>query len=391
MNRTQIVLILFSLLFSHLTSASDDNIAGLSLEDLLKTKVYTSSKQTEEITVAPGIISLITQRQIEAYGADNLLQLLDRVSSSYALGSYLFPQNVLSLRGDLASHFNNHVLLLIDGRPIRESLTGGVDIAVYLSFPINSISHIEVVRGPGSVLYGTNAFAGVVNIVTLQLRNERTEISIGAGEFSGKSLSILNQNDVNDHHLTFGLQYHKDDGWSFESFDETGQQVDEDYAQNNLGANFKWHFNEWQLSAFYGQSEQTNLGAIPIISLGLPNKAVDTSRGFIDLQYEKQVSDAWYSSYNLTYNQFSEMIDVAGSPFDGKSSDWLLETNQRFNLSPEWQLLTGASIYNQNGRAIQAESYAVPKYNETWYRAFAEFTWLSDENSRLVLGTQANK
>ncbi len=153
-------------------SQPDETFSGtadelLELEQLL---VTTASKSAERIADAPGVVSVISAEDIRNFGARNLLEVLDRAPATYGIGSYLYPQNVLSIRGDVLTHFDNHVLLLFDGRPVRESIYGGLNAAIYTSFPVEAIERIEVIRGPGSVLYGTNAYAGVVNVITKPVR-----------------------------------------------------------------------------------------------------------------------------------------------------------------------------------------------------------------------------
>ena len=86
--------------------------------------------------------------------------------------------NVPAVRGDLPTHTNNHTLLLINGRPVRESNSGGWNFPVYMAYPIDMIERIEFVRGPGSVLYGTNAYTGVINVITKEGRNEGCQMGI---------------------------------------------------------------------------------------------------------------------------------------------------------------------------------------------------------------------
>jgi outer membrane cobalamin receptor len=81
-------------------------------------------------------------------------------------GSPLVPRNVASIRGDLIKQEDNHVLVLINGRPFRDTTFGGINFSICTAFPIQTIERVEVIRGPGSVLYGTNALSGVINIVT---------------------------------------------------------------------------------------------------------------------------------------------------------------------------------------------------------------------------------
>ena len=86
---------------------------------------------------------------------------------------------MIGFPGDaLRAGTSRHVLLLINGRPVREVQEGGIKTAILQAFPIDAIDRIEVVKGPGSVLYGSEAFAGVINIITIE--PVRDGLSVGA-------------------------------------------------------------------------------------------------------------------------------------------------------------------------------------------------------------------
>ena len=78
------------------------------------------------------------------------------------IGSTFNPENVINIRCQGLQHENNHVLLLINGRPFRESAGQGFVASFLAGFPIDLVDSIEIIRGPGSVLYGSSAFAGEV-------------------------------------------------------------------------------------------------------------------------------------------------------------------------------------------------------------------------------------
>ncbi len=373
-------------------SQQDEKLAdifSMSLEELLKIKVVTASRQGEEIRYAPAIISVVTAEQIKSYGAKNLLEVLERTTSTYQLGSHLFPQNVISIRGDLASHLNNHVLILLNGRPARESLTGGIDSAVYLSFPLVAIDHIEVIRGPGSVLYGTNAYSGVINIITKSSSTQQTTIE--AGSFSSQKLSGYIAEDFEQTSFQMAYKYFSSDGWKMSAFDEIGIPFTRDYGEKNYGIFAKIGNQQWNLQTYFGVSEQNNLGAIPITILGDEIKLYDTSRLFIDAGRNWSLSEKIKLEVNATYNKFEENIDVAGQAFNGLSEDWLLEASFRYNDSEQWQFLYGANLYIQNGEANQNGNSAVPEYNEMWWRAYFETTYTYSPDLLFRVGGQLNK
>jgi outer membrane receptor for ferrienterochelin and colicin len=126
----------------------------MSLEDLVNVKITVASKTEENISDAPGVISVITQDQLKRFGASTLGDILKRVPSFLGTTVYMTDRSVIASRGDQVMPSSSHILLLINGRPIREILEGGIKSEVYESFPVTVIERIEVIRGPGSVLYG---------------------------------------------------------------------------------------------------------------------------------------------------------------------------------------------------------------------------------------------
>ena len=138
----------------------------LSLRDLLNVKVVTASKSAEKLSDAPGVISVVTKDEIKRFGGNTLKDILERVPSLSAQTAFFQDRSLIAVRGDQLKVTSGHVLVLINGRPDRESQEGGLMSETFQSFPIDIIERIEVIRGPGSVLYGSDAFSGVINILT---------------------------------------------------------------------------------------------------------------------------------------------------------------------------------------------------------------------------------
>jgi len=143
---------------SAITSADDfEGLFSLSLQELINLEVTTVSKRKESISEAPGVISVITAEDIKNYGATSLKDVLLRLPNFFIFDSSTFKASGAMLRAGATQHLNNHVLYLINGSPLRESQNGGLHTDINLLFPIDIIERIEVIRGPGSVLYGSNA------------------------------------------------------------------------------------------------------------------------------------------------------------------------------------------------------------------------------------------
>ena len=143
-----------------------NDLAEMSLEELLRIKVTTASKKSESLLDAPAIMVVLTESDIHAYGGRSLVEVLDRTTSVFFMGTQENLQGALTMRGDATLGANNHILVLVNGRPIQESTHGGMIHPFLRSFPLASVKQIEIIRGPGSVLYGTNAYVGVINVIT---------------------------------------------------------------------------------------------------------------------------------------------------------------------------------------------------------------------------------
>ena len=80
--------------------------------------VESVSKTPEKSSEAPGVVDVITAKEIEAFGAKNLYEVLERATSVFMTGSFMFRKNMASIRGNLLKHEDNHVLILLNGSPL---------------------------------------------------------------------------------------------------------------------------------------------------------------------------------------------------------------------------------------------------------------------------------
>jgi outer membrane receptor protein involved in Fe transport len=129
-------------------------------------KVEAATKTEIPISKAPTSVTVITAKQIRESGARTTLDLLRFVAGVNARWNPM--TQTIDIRGFGENPFSNRILLLIDGAPYNSGDTGGFPLSpAYDFFPVEYIKRIEIVRGPGSSLYGENAFWGVINVVTL--------------------------------------------------------------------------------------------------------------------------------------------------------------------------------------------------------------------------------
>lgn len=135
------------------------------------------------INKAPAVASVITADDIKAMGATSLDQALETVPGLHVShnGNQWLP--LYYIRG-IATQYNPEVLVMVNGIPITDGFVGDRG-RMWGDFPLENISRIEVIRGPGSALYGAEAVAGVINIITKTAQEiNGTEYGVRAGSFN---------------------------------------------------------------------------------------------------------------------------------------------------------------------------------------------------------------
>jgi outer membrane receptor protein involved in Fe transport len=138
-----------------------------SLEALLSQEVVTSvSKSAESSQDAPALTRSISGEEIHRYGLTSIDEALDYLGVGVHVVRSL-DHSELTVRGvAFPNDRGNHILVLVDGHVVNEPLFGDAPIDQRLGIPLELVDHVELVLGPGSAIYGTNAVLAVVNIVT---------------------------------------------------------------------------------------------------------------------------------------------------------------------------------------------------------------------------------
>ncbi|MCX5858758.1 MAG: TonB-dependent receptor [Proteobacteria bacterium] len=148
-----------------------------------ETYVVSGSKYAQGMKEAPASMTVLTSEDIQAYGITSLEELLRLVPGVEVKA--INPAN--KLLGERGFFFltANSVLVLIDGREENTNIFGGVFWGL-LPISLGDIERVEIIRGPGSALYGANAYNGVINIVTRHPREEKTaRLKEETGFYSG--------------------------------------------------------------------------------------------------------------------------------------------------------------------------------------------------------------
>ncbi len=132
--------------------------------------VVTATRDAQEIRKTPANVTVITAEEISHSGATTVVEVLDRLESiQFRTYSGNASQAAIDMRGFGGDNPFGKTLVMLDGSRLNRTDMSSIN---WLSLPVNTIERIEVVRGPGSVLYGDAAIGGVINIVTKKGRGK---------------------------------------------------------------------------------------------------------------------------------------------------------------------------------------------------------------------------
>ncbi len=408
-----LIRLLFSLIFcmySLSSLATDDEFVDeskdffdLPLEALGEIEIITSSRQKETVSKSAAIVSVLTQSDIESLGANTLYEALSFVPGVTLTETY-FGYTSINVRGTLQSHYNNKVLIMINDHPTFETVTG----SSHLEFmPIHMVERIEVIRGPGSALYGTNALSGVINIITRDASNiTNTELYTRGGSNKHGYAELISQAGP----LLIAASVKKDDGYSYGgTIDEIGVPVDLDY-QNNL-SNLFIDFNQEDFRLNIGYFNQTKMkyGVWPQAQQAGVH---EYSSYYIDAKYNWQLSHGTLSTRvrrdqnarttdgGWVEDPFTPNRDNYYSTLNTQSSMWAFDLNYDWQIQPEMSLISGFEVeqdesepysvtFNDTGENNLLSPY-LKKIRTTNKSIFTQWKWQATDDLSLIAGGRLN-
>ncbi|GAB1269203.1 hypothetical protein NBRC116493_24560 [Aurantivibrio infirmus] len=174
-------------------------------EDLLllygdEETVSIATGSSKPLRLAPSVASVITSDDIRKMGARDLDDILETIPGVHVSLSTRYS-SLISIRG-IHTASNPQVLMLINGYPITELFTGAR--APTFRLPVHNIERVEVIRGPGSAVFGADAFSGVINVITKSSTDtDGVEVGLQAGSFDTYSAWFNYGTDVGE--WNFGL------------------------------------------------------------------------------------------------------------------------------------------------------------------------------------------
>jgi len=297
----------------------------VSLEDLLKAKITVSSSQGETILESSSVVTVIDRKTIEQHGYRTVEEALQSVVGITVMRSYLL-QGMVTSRGVLQDLYANKNLVLINNVPSWHAVTGESRLE---RVGINDVERIEVLRGPASVLYGSQAYTSAINIVTrsAQPGTQAADATIGTRGESGS----YRMSAKSGFELDLGVNRDRGQRTGYNFLDENGTMgIVNDYADAfDTTMQAKYKGNTFQLNAY--DTKMNTFGSAPAYKLGANTphllNGLLTSYQF-DHKFVSKLTMLGRAFYDTEYREFSrDNIDAVYAPIDGYRSGATVRAN----------------------------------------------------------------
>lgn len=304
---------------TNVTPAAVEDPTEIPLERLMTMevpRVYAASKFEQKQTEAPSSVTIVTGNEIQKYGHQTLADVLRSVRGLHV--SFNRAYEFLGTRGFNRGDFNSRVLVLVDGHRINNGLSDGAFIGTAFPLDVDLIERVEIIRGPGSVLYGNNAFFGVINVVTKSgsaFSGAGVELSAEGGSYDlFKRRATFGQRFTNGLEVLFSTTLYDREGPSRLFFEEF------DMPANNNGV--AEDLDDEHFYSFFGQARYRGFAlrgsfisrdkGIPTAPFGVlfndPRTRALDERGYLDLTFEHEIPEVATITAQVYYDRQENTI-----------------------------------------------------------------------------------
>lgn len=287
--------------------------------------IATGNKQL--VRNAPSTATVITAEEISAMGATDLDEVMEAIPGIHVNRSTNGYLPIYVFRG-IYSTYNPQVLMLVNGKPVTDMFAGNRG-NIWGGLPLENISRIEVIRGPGSALYGADAYAGTINIVTKTAAEiAGTQFGVRAGSYDTWSSWVQSGGNLGPIDVAAYVQVGATNGQN--------QTIRQDYQSSVLDPAFGTHaslapgsvnlgrelfdaaldlgYDKWRMRV--GVKDRLNLETGAGVSNALDPYGSNTShRVNADLTWQDaQFAKDWSLSFDARFLHLSEETDLTIYP-----------------------------------------------------------------------------
>ena len=357
-----------------------DELFEMPLEKLMEIEVgtvYGASKYEQKTTEAPSSVTIITADDIRNYGYRTLADILRSATGFYT--SYDRSYEHLGVRGfSLPGDENSRVLILLDGNRLNENVRGHGAIGNEFILDVDLIDRVEIIRGPGSSLYGANAIFGVINIITKKGKDfDGVELS---GDLAGPDdFATL---ETQRGRVTYGKEFKN--GMDFlvsgTMYGRNGRDLlFPHFVEEGFGPTSNDDEDSYKLFTKLSRGDLTFEAAyhsweklIPTAPLGAVfesewKNTVEDDSGFLQLKYDHKFSDKLAMMARTSYNFYNYRrigwytgadwpLKAVRKTYDRKGTWWNTELQFTAELWERHKLTWGAE-FQYNGKQNQDSSW----------------------------------
>jgi iron complex outermembrane receptor protein len=300
----------------HKTETPD--LTELSIEELMTIEVADvsgASKFEQKATEAPSSVSIVTAADIKRYGYRTLAEILQSVRGFYTSNDRTY--SYAGVRGfSRAGDYNTRLLLLIDGHRINDDVYDQAFLGTEFPLDVDLIDSVEIIRGPSHSLYGSNAFMGVINVITRNAADfDGLEISGEAGsyktfkerlsfgrEFSNGSQVLLSGSNLNS----------KGQNLYFKEFDDpsTNKGWADSCDSTKSGSIFtSFRHKGFSLQGVFASREKDIPTAPYGVAFNDDRTWVKDERAYLDLSYNKSLDETTTMKARAFYDHYRYKAD----------------------------------------------------------------------------------
>ncbi|MCP4148210.1 MAG: TonB-dependent receptor plug domain-containing protein, partial [bacterium] len=209
------LILLFAIFVSPVNATQEmkfEDVMEVSLEDLLNVEIVTAGKKAQKAEEVSASIHVITRQEIDEMGYTTIIDALNTVPGINFLEDWTWGSPVI--RG-VRDGLGQRVLFLVDGQATTSKSDNTTNFNYAAPVDIRQIERIEIIRGPGSALYGSGAFLGIVNVIT-KTDNEQFIVNTGASTVGPLGAFLSLSNKIGELHLTVSGSYNHSNGQDLE-------------------------------------------------------------------------------------------------------------------------------------------------------------------------------
>lgn len=342
------------------------DLGDTGLEDLAKIQVYSASRHLQNTAEAPASVSIVTAEQIQEYGYRTLADILRTVPGFYV--TYDRNYSFVGVRGvGRLGDWNSLILVMVDGHRMNNNIFDEAMVGTEFQVDVDLIERVEIILGPSSSLYGTNAFLAVINVITRKRQDlNGVEVSAEAGSFNSYKGRASYGGSFKGVDMVLSATFYDSQGQTlfFPEFNSPATnngivRHSDDEAYKHILATFS--FQGFTLQGVFSQREKGTPTAYFGTVFNDPRTRNFDGLQYFNLGYHHALGGKWMLSAQTSYDQqrLQAPLSYSAGPVDVFSTrgDWW-SGEVKVNRTWEKHALTFGSEVRDNLRQDEADYIA---------------------------------